>query len=152
MTSNADNADGADGNGNVGAVVVGGVSLPKRSAGTGEAEEEDEEDGRPTRRPIKALTEAEFELLRLSREVALVECEYQFTKEKLTLYVKRPLRSIFVDFRHMQRKLYRTFRCRIWIAYMDEVADDEDAPASYVFVPPSTLTAQSHSSNNLEVE
>ncbi|KPI87959.1 hypothetical protein ABL78_2950 [Leptomonas seymouri] len=83
-----------------------------------------------------SLTEEELHTLELSRQVALVDCEYQFTREKITLFVSRPSRSIFVDFRRMQRRLYRIFRCRIWIAYMDEIADDEDAPESFVFVPP----------------
>ncbi|KAG5469021.1 hypothetical protein LSCM4_02416 [Leishmania orientalis] len=87
------------------------------------------------RRNLTPLSEEELKMLELSREVTLVDCEYQFTREKITLYVSRPSRSIFVDFRSMQRKLFRTFRCRIWIAYMDEVTHDKDAPESFVFVP-----------------
>ncbi|KAL7705427.1 hypothetical protein N2W54_000389 [Lotmaria passim] len=90
---------------------------------------------------LAPLTTEELQMLELSRQVTLVECEYQFTREKITLFVSRPSRSIFVDFRRMQRKLYRTFRCRIWIAYMDEIADDEDAPESFVFVPPPSSSS-----------
>ncbi|KAG5469374.1 hypothetical protein LSCM1_02591 [Leishmania martiniquensis] len=98
------------------------------------------------RRNLTPLSEEELKMLELSREVTLVDCEYQFTREKITLYVSRPSRSIFVDFRSMQRKLFRTFRCRIWIAYMDEVTHDKDAPESFVFVPsllsPATATKE----------
>ncbi|TPP55587.1 PSP1 C-terminal conserved region family protein [Leishmania donovani] len=91
------------------------------------------------RRNVTPLSVEELKMLELSREVTLLDCEYQFTREKITLYVSRPSRNIFVDFRSMQRKLFRTFRCRIWIAYMDEVTHDKDAPESFVFVPsPST--------------
>ncbi|KAK7194707.1 PSP1 C-terminal conserved region containing protein [Novymonas esmeraldas] len=91
------------------------------------------------RTPQTPLSADELKLLELSREVTLVDCEYQFTREKITLYVSRPSRSIFVDFRSMQRKLFRTFRCRIWIAYMDEVTRDKDAPEWFVFVPPPSV-------------
>ncbi|CBZ29902.1 conserved hypothetical protein [Leishmania mexicana MHOM/GT/2001/U1103] len=94
------------------------------------------------RRNLTPLSGEELKMLELSREVTLLDCEYQFTREKITLYVSRPSRNIFVDFRSMQRKLFRTFRCRIWIAYMDEVTHDKDAPESFVFVPsPSTPAA-----------
>lgn len=92
------------------------------------------------RASMTPLSEEGLKMLELSREVTLVDCEYQFTREKITLYVSRPSRSIFVDFRSMQRKLFRTFRCRIWIAYMDEVSHDKDAPESFVFVPPPSAT------------
>lgn len=92
-------------------------------------------------RNLTPLSVEELEMLELSREVTLLDCEYQFTREKITLYVSRPSRNIFVDFRSMQRKLFRTFRCRIWIAYMDEVTHDKDAPESFVFVPYSSMPA-----------
>jgi cell fate regulator YaaT (PSP1 superfamily) len=105
------------------------------------AEDASSDDGE-RRTSLIPLTAEELQTLELSRQVTLVDCEYQFTREKITLFVSRPSRNIFVDFRRMQRKLYRTFRCRIWIAYMDEIADDEDAPESFVFVPPpSSSTA-----------
>ncbi|GET91844.1 hypothetical protein, conserved [Leishmania tarentolae] len=93
------------------------------------------------RRHLTPLSAEELKMLELSREVTLVDCEYQFTREKITLYVSRPSRNMFVDFRSMQRKLFRTFRCRIWIAYMDEVTHDKDAPESFVFVPSSSASA-----------
>ncbi|XQJ30052.1 PSP1 C-terminal conserved region containing protein, putative [Leishmania guyanensis] len=98
-------------------------------------------DNSERRRNLTPLSEEELKMLELSREVTLVDCEYQFTREKITLYVSRPSRNMFVDFRVMQRKLFRTFRCRIWIAYIDEVTHDKDAPESFVFVPFPSMSA-----------
>ncbi|CAD2217750.1 hypothetical protein AGDE_14678 [Angomonas deanei] len=84
--------------------------------------------------------------IRRSEELAkveLVDCEYQMNKTKLTLYVTRPSRDVFVDFRRMQRKLHRAFRCRIWLAYMDEVSEDNDAPFNQVMVISRPQTEQS---------
>lgn len=56
------------------------------------------------------------------------DAEYQFDLNKLTIFVRRPSKSTFVDFRKLQRSLFREFRCRIWCAYMDEVETAEAAP------------------------
>lgn len=56
--------------------------------------------------------------LRLNGEV--VDSEYQFDRNKLTVFVRRA-EGAFVDFRKLQRTLYHQFHCRIWCAYMDEV-------------------------------
>lgn len=56
--------------------------------------------------------------LRLNGEV--VDTEYQFDRNKLTVFVRRA-EGAFVDFRKLQRTLYHQFHCRIWCAYMDEV-------------------------------
>jgi len=56
------------------------------------------------------------------------DAEYQFDMNKLTIFVRRPSKSTFVDFRKLQRGLFREFRCRIWCAYMDEVEASESAP------------------------
>lgn len=56
------------------------------------------------------------------------DAEYQFDLNKLTIFVSRPTKSTFVDFRKLQRTLFREFRCRIWCAYMDEVEAAEAGP------------------------
>eukprot|EP00331_Platyophrya_macrostoma_P008529 CAMPEP_0176434202 /NCGR_PEP_ID=MMETSP0127-20121128/16529_1 /TAXON_ID=938130 /ORGANISM="Platyophrya macrostoma, Strain WH" /LENGTH=263 /DNA_ID=CAMNT_0017816879 /DNA_START=72 /DNA_END=863 /DNA_ORIENTATION=- len=56
------------------------------------------------------------------------DAEYQFDMKKLTIFVRRPSKGTFVDFRRLQRTLFREFRCRIWCAYMDEVEAAEAAP------------------------
>jgi len=56
------------------------------------------------------------------------DAEYQFDLNKLTIFVRRPSKSTFVDFRKLQRTLFREFRCRIWCSYMDEVEAAEAAP------------------------
>jgi cell fate regulator YaaT (PSP1 superfamily) len=56
------------------------------------------------------------------------DAEYQFDLNKLTIFVRRPSKSTFVDFRKLQRSLFREFRCRIWCAYLDEVEAAEAAP------------------------
>jgi cell fate regulator YaaT (PSP1 superfamily) len=55
------------------------------------------------------------------------DTEYQFDQNKLTIFVSRPTKTTFVDFRKLQRTLFREFRCRIWCAYMDEVEVAEAA-------------------------
>jgi len=40
--------------------------------------------------------------------------EYQFDMSKVTVYFE-PLTKKAVDFRHLQRVLFRDFRCRIWL-------------------------------------
>ncbi|KAH9578300.1 PSP1 [Trypanosoma melophagium] len=55
-------------------------------------------------------------------ETVIVEdVEYQFDKQKITVYVRRKSNAVFVNFRRMQRRLHRLLKCRIWMAYMDEV-------------------------------
>ena len=54
-------------------------------------------------------------------KVVVHDTELQFDQQKLTIYVRRPSPKTFVDFRKLQRGLFREFRCRIWLAYMDEV-------------------------------
>jgi cell fate regulator YaaT (PSP1 superfamily) len=56
------------------------------------------------------------------------DVEYQFDLNKLTIFVRRSAKGGFVDFRKLQRSLFREFRCRIWCAYMDEVEAVENGP------------------------
>ena len=56
------------------------------------------------------------------------DAEYQFDLNKLTIFVSRPAKTTFVDFRKLQRTLFREFRCRIWCSYMDEVEAAEAGP------------------------
>lgn len=53
----------------------------------------------------------------------VVDVEYQFDNNKLTVYVERATSSTFVDFRKVQRVLYKMFHCRIWFVYMDELVE-----------------------------
>jgi len=64
--------------------------------------------------------QVQIDSLGLSKAV-VYDTELQFDEQKLTIYVKRPSSKTFVDFRKLQRGLFREFRCRIWLAYMDEV-------------------------------
>jgi cell fate regulator YaaT (PSP1 superfamily) len=57
----------------------------------------------------------------LGLRATIEDAEYQFDGNKLTIYVRRVSKNTFVDFRKLQRGLFREFRCRIWCAYMDEV-------------------------------
>jgi hypothetical protein len=56
------------------------------------------------------------------------DVEYQFDLNKLTIFVRRSAKGGFVDFRKLQRSLFREFRCRIWCSYMDEVEAVENGP------------------------
>jgi len=64
----------------------------------------------------------------LGLRASVVDTEYQMDLNKLTIFVRRPSRNAFVDFRKLQRGLFRDFRCRIWLAYMDEVEEARAAP------------------------
>ncbi|KEG10855.1 hypothetical protein DQ04_03221050 [Trypanosoma grayi] len=60
-----------------------------------------------------------------SAGVTTEDVEYQFDRQKITIYVRRPTETAFVNFRRIQRRLYRLLKCRIWLAYMDEVESGE---------------------------
>lgn len=60
------------------------------------------------------------------------DAEFQSDMSKITIYFSRPSPSAFVDFRKLQRGLFREFRCRIWLAYMDEV-EEANAAAGAIF-------------------
>jgi hypothetical protein len=64
----------------------------------------------------------------LGLHATIEDVEYQFDLNKLTIFVRRSAKGGFVDFRKLQRSLFREFRCRIWCAYMDEVEAIENGP------------------------
>jgi len=66
----------------------------------------------------------------LGLHASIEDVEYQFDLNKLTIFVRRSAKNGFVDFRKLQRSLFREYRCRIWCAYMDEVEAIENAPRS----------------------
>jgi len=66
----------------------------------------------------------------LGLHASIEDVEYQFDLNKLTIFVRRSAKNGFVDFRKLQRSLFREFRCRIWCAYMDEVEAIENGPRS----------------------
>jgi len=51
----------------------------------------------------------------LGLRAIIEDAEYQFDLNKLTIFVRRPSKNAFVDFRKLQRGLFREFRCRIWL-------------------------------------
>lgn len=65
------------------------------------------------------------EVAKIAREVRLnasiADVEFQLDLNKLTIFVERATNSTFVDFRKLQRTLFKMFHCRIWFVYMDEV-------------------------------
>lgn len=69
----------------------------------------------------------------------LVDCQYQFDRQKLTLYILRPSKKYVLNFRRMQRKLHRAFGCRIWVAYCDELADDMDSVSHHRLLAQSNM-------------
>ena len=87
---------------------------------------------------LKAQREKEQASHKLTQSLAssiglhatIEDVEYQFDLNKLTIFVRRSAKGGFVDFRKLQRGLFREFRCRIWCAYMDEVEAIEQAPRS----------------------
>jgi hypothetical protein len=89
-------------------------------------------------RALEGQREKEAAALRKCRELAsslgivsrngakVHDAEFQSDMSKITVYFSRPTPTTFVDFRKLQRGLFREFRCRIWLAYMDEVEDAND--------------------------
>jgi hypothetical protein len=67
----------------------------------------------------------------LGLHATVEDAEYQFDLNKLTIFVRRSSKNAFVDFRKLQRGLFREFRCRIWCAYMDEIEAAESAPRTH---------------------
>ena len=73
-----------------------------------------------------ATTQALAKSVRMNAVVE--DVEMQFDMNKMTVFVRRASKSVFVDFRKLQRGLFREFRCRIWLSYMDEVEAAQAAP------------------------
>jgi len=67
----------------------------------------------------------------LGLHASIEDAEYQFDLNKLTIFVRRSSKNAFVDFRKLQRGLFREFRCRIWCAYMDEVEAAQQGPRTH---------------------
>ncbi|KAG8341100.1 PSP1 C terminal conserved region [Trypanosoma vivax] len=75
-----------------------------------------------------ALVQKEEEALRKMRVLAKqVKCTafikdamYQLDGRKVTFIIARSARS-YVDFRRLQRAAFDVFRCRVWLAYLDEI-------------------------------
>jgi len=63
-------------------------------------------------RQVQALAES------LELGVSIVDTEFQFDNNKLTVYFAGRAQ---IDFRKLQRGLYRDHRCRIWLSNMAEV-------------------------------
>jgi hypothetical protein len=51
--------------------------------------------------------------------IKILDAEFQFDMNKLTIYFRA--KTTYIDFRKLQRGLFKEFRCRIWLAHMDEV-------------------------------
>nr|CCC52086.1 conserved hypothetical protein [Trypanosoma vivax Y486] len=60
-------------------------------------------------------------------DIVTEDVEFQYDHQKVTVYLRRPDRASFINFRRMQRRLHRFLKCRIWIAYMDEVEAEVEA-------------------------
>ena len=51
--------------------------------------------------------------------IKVLDAEFQFDMNKLTIYFRA--KTTYIDFRKLQRGLFKEFRCRIWLSHMDEV-------------------------------
>jgi len=58
--------------------------------------------------------------LALSKLMRVADAEYQLDQNKLTIFFRSEL---LVDFRKLQRVLFKEFRCRVWLVNLDEVLD-----------------------------
>jgi cell fate regulator YaaT (PSP1 superfamily) len=57
------------------------------------------------------------------------DTEFQMDGNKLTVFFSS---RVFVDFRKLQRSLFREFRCRIWLVNWAEVRPYEPVPVNPV--------------------
>lgn len=61
--------------------------------------------------------------------IKIVDTEFQLDSNKLTVFFSS---KIFVDFRKLQRSLFRDYRCRIWLVNWAEVRPYTPAPINAV--------------------
>jgi len=59
--------------------------------------------------------------------IRVVDTEFQMDGNKLTVFFSS---RVFVDFRKLQRSLFREFRCRIWLVNWAEVNSYEPVPVN----------------------
>eukprot|EP00759_Apiculatamorpha_spiralis_P034651 PhF_6_TR35725/c0_g1_i1/m.51873 len=52
---------------------------------------------------------------RLTSAMQIEDAEYQFDTTKVTIYFRILNKKEGVDFRHLQRVLFKDFRCRVWL-------------------------------------
>jgi hypothetical protein len=62
----------------------------------------------------------------LGLAIQVVDTEFQFDYNKLTVYFNS--KNTHIDFRKLQRGLFRDFRCRIWLSNMAEVEYQKKLP------------------------
>jgi hypothetical protein len=61
----------------------------------------------------------------LSLPIQVADCEFQYDYGKLTIFFRSKARH--VDFRKLQRGLFREFRCRIWLTEAFKHIENESA-------------------------
>jgi len=61
--------------------------------------------------------------------IKIVDTEFQMDSNKLTVFFSS---KIFVDFRKLQRSLFRDYRCRIWLVNWAEVRPYTPVPVNRV--------------------
>jgi len=59
--------------------------------------------------------------------IRVVDTEFQMDKNKLTVFFSS---KVFVDFRKLQRSLFREYRCRIWLVNWSEVRPYTPVPVN----------------------
>jgi hypothetical protein len=75
-----------------------------------------------TKRQTQALAES------VGLNINIADVEFQFDYNKLTVYFDSNQHPL--DFRKLQRSLFREFRCRIWLSYLAEIEHQEKLPRS----------------------
>lgn len=76
-----------------------------------------------TTKAIQKLSES------LGLGIKIVDTEFQMDSNKLTVFFSS---KIFVDFRKLQRSLFRDYRCRIWLVNWAEVRPYTPVPVNRV--------------------
>jgi cell fate regulator YaaT (PSP1 superfamily) len=61
--------------------------------------------------------------------IKIVDTEFQMDNNKLTVFFSS---KVFVDFRKLQRSLFRDYRCRIWLVNWAEVRPYTPVPVNAV--------------------
>jgi hypothetical protein len=96
-----------------------------RRANTTEAEQIDELTAKEKKTTVIVQKLAES----LGLGIRIVDTEFQMDQNKMTVFFSS---KVFVDFRKLQRSLFRDFRCRIWLVNWAEVRPYTPVPVNPV--------------------
>lgn len=66
-----------------------------------------------------ALATAQNSVSEYNLQMVVLDCEFQTDLQKLTIYYRPLVLGVLVDFRQLQRAMFKHFRCRVWLRNWD---------------------------------